>query len=63
MNYMIMPIFDKAHPKVIETTFCFPEFAPPCKKSFFDQHLIYVNLHQHAKNQATSLICSGDMVD
>ena len=28
----------------------------------FDQPLIYVNLYQHAKNQAISLICSGDMV-
>ena len=30
---------------------------------FFDQLLIYVNLYQHAKNQAISLICYGDMVD
>ena len=30
---------------------------------FFDQLLIYVNLYQHVKNQAISLICSGDMVD
>ena len=86
---MTMPIFDQAHPKITETTFCFPEFAKPCKKSvhsiysflrysqflspvtrlampipkFFDQLLIYVNLYQHAKNQAISLICSGDMVD
>ena len=29
----------------------------------FDQILIYVNLYQHAKNQAILLICSGDMVD
>ena len=29
----------------------------------FYQLLIYVNLHEHAKNQAISLICSGDMVD
>ena len=28
----------------------------------FYQLLIYLNLHQHAKNQAISLICSGDMV-
>ena len=86
---MTMPIFDQAHPKITETTFCFPEFAKPCKKSvhsiysflrysqflspvtrlampipkFFDQLLIYVNLYQHAKNQAISLICSGDVVD
>ena len=31
---MTMPIFDQAHPKIIEITFCFPVFAPPCKKSF-----------------------------
>ena len=30
---------------------------------FFDQLLIYVNLYQHAKNQAISFICSGDMID
>ena len=29
----------------------------------FDQFLVYVNLYQHAKNQAISLIYSGDMVD
>ena len=29
----------------------------------FNQLLIYVNLYQHAKNQAILLICSGDMVD
>ena len=29
----------------------------------FDQLLVYVNLHQHAKNTAISLISSGDMVD
>ena len=25
----------------------------------FDQHLIYMNLYQHAKNQAIPLICFG----
>ena len=29
----VHPIFDQAHPKIIEITFCFPDFAPPCKKS------------------------------
>ena len=29
---MIMPIFDQAQPKIIETTFSFPEFAPSRKK-------------------------------
>ena len=28
-----MPILDQTHPKIIEITFCFPEFAPPCKES------------------------------
>ena len=32
---MTMPIFDQTHPKIIEITFCFPEFAPPCKKSVY----------------------------
>ena len=28
-----MPISDHAHPKIIEITFSFPEFAPACKIS------------------------------
>ena len=28
-----MAIFDHAHPKIIESTFSFPEFVPACKKS------------------------------
>ena len=32
-------------------------------QNLFDQLLIYANLYQYAKNQATLLICSGDMVD
>ena len=39
-----------------------PSLAMPTRK-LFDQLLIYVNLCQHVKNQAISLICSGDMVD
>ena len=27
------PVFDQTHPIITEITFCFPEFAPPCKKS------------------------------
>ena len=81
MNQMVMPIFDNAHPKIIEITFSFPEFATACKNLqtvhfiysflrysqflspvtrlatpnfFFNPLLIYVNLHPHAKNQATS---------
>ena len=30
-------------------------------QQFFDQILIYVNLYQHAKNQAVLLICSRDI--
>ena len=33
------------------------------KEALFDQLLDYVNLYQHVKNQAISLICSRDMVD
>ena len=33
MTRLTTPIFDQAYPKTIEVTFCFPEFAPPCKKS------------------------------
>ena len=29
----------------------------------FDWFLAYVNLYQHAKTQAISWICSGDIVD
>ena len=32
-------------------------------EKIFDQLLIYATLHQHAKNQATSLIWSGDTID
>ena len=32
-------------------------------QKIFDQLLAYVNLYQHAQNQAISLICSGDMID
>ena len=31
-------------------------------QKIFDQVLIFVNLHQHAKNQANSSISSGDIV-
>ena len=29
---MAMPIFSHTHPKIIETAFSFPEFAPALKK-------------------------------
>ena len=39
-----------------------PFLTIPTQK-YFDQLLVYVNLNQYAKNQATSFICSGDMVE
>ena len=39
------------------------KLATPILTPIFDQPLIYVNLYQHAKNQAISLICSGNMDD
>ena len=50
MTRLATPISDHAHPKT-------PKNTQKC----FDQ--LYVNLYQHAKNQANSLICSGDSVD
>ena len=35
----------------------------PILESCDQKLLIYVNLYQHAKNQAISVICSGDMID
>ena len=35
---MATPFFDQVHSKITETSFCFPEFAPACKKSV---HSIY----------------------
>ena len=32
-------------------------------QKYFDQVLIYVNLYEHAQNQAISLTCFGDMDD
>ena len=29
----------------------------------FDKFLIFVNLYQHAKNEAVSSICSGELAD
>ena len=34
MNLKAMAIFDHAHPKIIESTFSFPEFVPACKNHF-----------------------------
>ena len=32
-------------------------------QKIFDQLLIFVNLYQYAKNEAVSLICSGEIAD
>ena len=37
--------------------------SPHANQKFFGQLFVYMNLYQHAKNQAISLTCSGDMVD
>ena len=39
---MIMPIFEQAHPKIIETTFGFPELELPCKKNQFNQFILEI---------------------
>ena len=33
------------------------------KQNTFYQLLIFVNLYQHAKNEAVSLICNGEIID
>ena len=38
-------------------------FLTTSRQKYFDHLLIYVNLNQHAKTQAISLICSGDIID
>ena len=38
-------------------------FLTMLTQTFFDQLLIYVNLHRHAKKQTISLICSGNMIN
>ena len=35
----------------------------PNQRKKIDQLLIFVNLYQHAKNEAVSSICSGEMID
>ena len=60
----IPPIYswDTANFRVIWPDWAHPFLTIPTKK-YFDQLLIYVNLYQHTKNQAISLICSGNMLD
>ena len=38
-------------------------FLTMLNQKTFNQHLIFVILHQHAKNEAVSSICSGEIVD
>ena len=38
-------------------------FLTMCHQKFFNQFLIFVNLYQHVKNEAASLICSREMLD
>ena len=38
-------------------------FLTTTKQKIFDQLLIFVNLYQHAKNEAVSLISSGRIID
>ena len=56
----------QAYLKIIEATFSFPELTTPIfghsHQKIIDQNLIFLNWFQHAKNQAISLICSGDFV-
>ena len=55
MNYMAMPNFDNIHPKIIETTFSFPEFAPACKKiCSFRQLILEIQSILESYNQASN---------
>ena len=47
----------KCHDQTDRTHF----WSCPSKKSLIK--LVYVNLYQHTKNQAISMICCGDMID
>ena len=69
------PEFAPAHTKSVHSTYSWdtvnfralwpvwPYPSDHAHPTFFDKLLIYVDLCQHVKNQAISLICSGDMVD
>ena len=54
---MTTPIFDQADPKIIEITFYFPEFAPPCKKSVhsIDSFLRYSQFLSPVTRLATTI--------
>ena len=41
-----MTIFDHAHPKIIESSFGFPEFVPAWKKNHFNPSFIFESRDQ-----------------
>ena len=43
--------------------FCRQQAPRPSMTIFSNQHLISMNLYQHAKNQTFSLFCSTDIID
>ena len=67
----VTPIFDHAQPKHFQSSFNLREIAPAlathifnhAHQKLFNQLVIFVNLYQHAKNEAVSSICSGEMLD
>ena len=54
---MTMPISDQAQPKIIKITFCFPEFAPLCKKSvpFISSFLRYSQFYSPVTRLVTPI--------
>ena len=55
-----MTIFHHAHPKVIESTFNFPETAPACKISLF--HLFILQIQSILESHHHILIMSSFMI-
>ena len=54
---MTMPIFNQVHPKIIEITFSFREFAPGCKKSVhcINSYLRYSQFYSPVTRLATPI--------
>ena len=44
---MATPDFDHTHPKIIETTFNLPEFAPACKKTNSRLHQLNLEIQSN----------------
>ena len=67
----VTPIFDHAQPKHFQSSFNLREIAPALATHIFNHDppktfqsaCNFVNLYQHAKNEAVSSICSGEMLD